>query len=110
MKWEKASLESVRLAKDRYRAFIELHIEQGPLLERENLDLGIVEKIAAPSAYRLKIEGVGGHAGTVLMPDRHDAFLGASEIRARHRAGRARIRQSRHGGDHRVPTGRAERD
>ena len=80
MNWDKSPLESVCLPKDRYRAFVELHIEQGPLLEREGLDLGIVEKIAAPSAYRLKIEGVGGHAGTVLMPDRHDAFLGAGEI------------------------------
>jgi ureidoglycolate amidohydrolase len=80
MKWTKESLESVQLPKDFYRAFVELHIEQGPLLERGGIDLGIVEKIAAPSAFRFRLEGVGGHAGGVLMPDRHDALMGAAEI------------------------------
>jgi ureidoglycolate amidohydrolase len=80
MEWGHAPLESVRLSSNRYRAFVELHIEQGPLLEQEDLDLGVVEKIAAPSAFRLRIEGVGGHAGTVLMPDRKDALLGACEV------------------------------
>jgi N-carbamoyl-L-amino-acid hydrolase len=80
MPWGNAPLASVRLPKDYYRAFVELHIEQGPLLEREGLDLGVVEKIAAPSAFRLRIEGQGGHAGGVLMPDRRDAFMGASEM------------------------------
>jgi ureidoglycolate amidohydrolase len=74
------SLENVRLAKDYYHAFIELHIEQGPLLERKGIPLGIVTAIAAPAALRVTIEGAGGHAGAVLMPDRRDAFLPAAEI------------------------------
>jgi ureidoglycolate amidohydrolase len=78
--WPKAPLESVRLSRDFYRAFVELHIEQGPLLERDEIDVGIVEKIAAPSAFRLRFEGVGGHAGGVLMPHRHDALMGACEV------------------------------
>ena len=73
-------LESVRLAENAYSAFVELHIEQGPILEREGLSIGIVEKIAAPSTLRLRLTGVGGHAGGVLMPDRHDALLAGAEI------------------------------
>lgn len=76
----KGDLESVRLGAEDYAAFVELHIEQGPLLEREGLDIGVVEKIAAPSALRVRLEGEGGHAGAVLMPDRHDAGLGGAEI------------------------------
>jgi ureidoglycolate amidohydrolase len=74
------SLEKVRLAKDYYHAFVELHIEQGPLLERRGIPVGIVTAIAAPAALRVTIEGVGGHAGAVLMPERRDAFLAAAEI------------------------------
>jgi N-carbamoyl-L-amino-acid hydrolase len=73
-------LISVRLPAGFYRAFLELHIEQGPLLERGGLDIGAVEKIAAPSAFRFRLEGSGGHAGGVLMPGRRDALLAASEI------------------------------
>lgn len=73
-------LAAVRLPKDCYAAFVELHIEQGPVLERENLAIGIVEKIAAPSTLRLQLTGEGGHAGAVLMPERHDAGLAGAEI------------------------------
>ena len=72
-------LDTVRLAEGFYSAFVELHIEQGPILEREELDIGVVEKIAAPAALRIRFVGEGGHAGAVLMPDRHDAALGAAE-------------------------------
>lgn len=74
------NLGAVKLSTGAYRAFIELHIEQGPHLELEQLDIGIVEKIAAPSAFRLLLKGAGGHAGAVLMPGRKDAFLAAAEI------------------------------
>ncbi len=73
-------LASVRLLPGHYEAFIELHIEQGPVLERDEIDLGIVEKIAAPASFRLDLEGEGGHAGAVLMRDRHDAALAGAEI------------------------------
>src|SRR5439155_19008738 len=65
---------------DAYAAFVELHIEQGPLLERENIPIGVVEKIAAPSSLRVQLTGVGGHAGAVLMPERRDALLAGAEI------------------------------
>jgi len=75
------SLGDVRLPRGYYHAFVELHIEQGPLLERKQIPLGVVTAIAAPASLRITIEGEGGHAGAVLMPDRHhDAFLGACEI------------------------------
>lgn len=74
------NLESVRLSTGHYSAFVELHIEQGPLLERAQLPLGIVESIAAPASLQVVIEGAGGHAGGVLMPDRKDALCAAAEI------------------------------
>jgi N-carbamoyl-L-amino-acid hydrolase len=73
-------LEQVRLLPDYYKAFVELHIEQGPILEREELPLGIVERIAAPASLRVTVEGAGGHAGGVLMPDRRDALCAAAEL------------------------------
>ncbi len=73
-------LEGVRLPNAYFKAFVELHIEQGPRLEREQIPLGIVTKIAAPASLRVVIEGSGGHAGGVLMPDRRDALCAAAEI------------------------------
>jgi len=77
---QQQDLASVPLKKGHYAAFIELHIEQGPLLEKENIPIGVVEKIAAPSSLRVEVRGIGGHAGAVLMPDRHDALLAGAEI------------------------------
>jgi ureidoglycolate amidohydrolase len=73
-------LEDVKLPSGYYQAFVELHIEQGPLLEREQIPLGIVTNIAAPASLRISIEGSGGHAGAVLMPDRRDALCAAAEM------------------------------
>ncbi|HEX4542103.1 MAG TPA: M20 family metallo-hydrolase [Candidatus Acidoferrum sp.] len=73
------NLESVRLPSGSYSAFVELHIEQGPLLERARLPLGIVESIAAPASLQITLEGTGGHAGGVLMHDRKDALCAAAE-------------------------------
>ena len=74
------ALETVKLPAGCYHSFIELHIEQGPLLEREGIPIGVVEHIAGPSSYRVTLSGEGGHAGAVLMPVRHDASLAAAEI------------------------------
>jgi ureidoglycolate amidohydrolase len=76
----RGSLDDVRLKDNYYASFVELHIEQGPLLEKEGLPIGIVTGIAAPAALRISFEGEGGHAGAVLMPDRKDAFCAAAEI------------------------------
>ena len=73
-------LESVALPAGRFDKFIELHIEQGPLLEQEGIDLGLVTHIAAPASMRILIEGEGGHAGARLMPGRKDALAAAAEL------------------------------
>jgi ureidoglycolate amidohydrolase len=76
----RGELETVKLPGGYYKAFLELHIEQGPLLERGQIPLGIVTKIAAPASLNVVIEGAGGHAGGVLMPDRRDALCAAAEL------------------------------
>jgi ureidoglycolate amidohydrolase len=73
-------LESVRLPESYFKAFVELHIEQGPVLERERIPLGVVTRIAAPASARITIEGSGGHAGGVVMAERHDALCAAAEL------------------------------
>ena len=73
-------LEQVKLPDGYYKAFVELHIEQGPLLERKKIPLGLVTQIAAPASFRITLEGAGGHAGGVLMLDRRDALCAAAEL------------------------------
>jgi N-carbamoyl-L-amino-acid hydrolase len=63
-----------------FKAFFELHIEQGPVLEKEQKKIGIVTGIAAPARYIVKIIGKASHSGTTPMSMRNDAFLGAAEI------------------------------
>lgn len=74
------TLESVALPSGRFHRFIELHIEQGPLLEEQGIDVGLVTHIAAPASMRITIEGEGGHAGAKLMPGRKDALAAAAEL------------------------------
>jgi ureidoglycolate amidohydrolase len=74
------TLESVALPRGSFAKFIELHIEQGPLLEQESIDVGLVTHIAAPASMRILIEGEGGHAGARLMPGRKDALAAAAEL------------------------------
>jgi ureidoglycolate amidohydrolase len=76
----RGKLLDVKLPDGYYEAFIELHIEQGPSLEREGIALGVVTDIAAPASLRIVIEGEGGHAGAVLMPQRRDALTAAAEL------------------------------
>jgi ureidoglycolate amidohydrolase len=74
------NMADVRLRANYYNAFVELHIEQGPLLERQQIPIGVVSRIAAPASLSVVVEGTGGHAGGVLMPDRRDALCAAAEI------------------------------
>jgi allantoate deiminase len=61
-------------------AYVEVHIEQGPVLEAENLPVGIVTAINGASRRRLTVTGEAGHAGTVPMSLRRDALTAASEM------------------------------
>lgn len=60
-------------------AFLEVHIEQGPVLEREGLPLGVVTAIAGISRFAVTVEGRAGHAGTVPMDQRRDGLAAAAE-------------------------------
>jgi N-carbamoyl-L-amino-acid hydrolase len=62
------------------RAYLELHIEQGPVLEEERTPLGVVEGIVAISWSRVTLHGVQDHAGPTPMRIRHDALVAAAEI------------------------------
>jgi ureidoglycolate amidohydrolase len=74
------SLDSVAQPSGRFHQFVELHIEQGPFLEKEGVDIGLVTHIAAPASLRIQVEGEGGHAGAKLMPGRKDALAAAAEL------------------------------
>jgi allantoate deiminase len=60
-------------------AYVELHIEQGPVLEAQNLPVGVVTAIAGATRLAASIKGMAGHAGTVPMALRRDALAGAAE-------------------------------
>jgi len=61
-------------------AFVELHVEQGGVLEAGGEKIGVVTWIAAPHEFRLRLRGVATHAGATPMRLRHDALAGAAEI------------------------------
>lgn len=67
-------------AVDRVGAYLELHIEQGPVLEQEGLDLGIVSGIAGLLGFRVRLTGEANHAGTTPMASRRDALTGAARV------------------------------
>jgi hydantoinase/carbamoylase family amidase len=62
------------------RAFLELHIEQGPVLERSGKQIGIVTAVAAPTRLHIVLTGEQNHSGTTPMHMRHDALAAAAEM------------------------------
>lgn len=76
-------LEEVHLAmrfQDEIKAFVELHVEQGPVLEKQGKAIGVVSAIAAPIRFHVHVGGTADHSGTTPMDYRHDALLGGAEI------------------------------
>ena len=73
-------IESASRVGEPIHAFVELHIEQGPVLEDEELEIGVVEAIAAPTRLKIKVEGTPGHSGTTPMDTREDALVTAAQI------------------------------
>lgn len=73
-------LASARREPGDIAGYLELHIEQGPVLERAGYDLGVVTVIAAPCRGVVTLIGAADHAGATLMPDRRDALAGAAEL------------------------------
>ncbi|MCM3675181.1 Zn-dependent hydrolase [Peribacillus simplex] len=62
------------------KAFLELHIEQGPILEEKNIPIGVVEAIVGLTQLEVTIEGKAGHAGTTPMDRRTDALVATAQI------------------------------
>ncbi len=75
-----SGIPAAAYARDEAAAYVEVHIEQGPVLEAENCPLGVVTAIVGQSRMRVVVLGEAGHAGTVPMPMRHDALAGSAEI------------------------------
>jgi len=69
-----------RIDASRVVAYVEVHIEQGPVLLNEGKALGVVTAIAAGARHLMTVAGEKGHAGTVPMPMRHDALAAAAEM------------------------------
>ena len=72
------AVASARAAERELVGFFEIHIEQGPVLEQEDLPLGVVTGIAAAKRLHVTVSGMAGHAGTVPMNLRSDALVGAA--------------------------------
>lgn len=60
--------------------YVEVHIEQGPVLEKQGLATGVVTAISGANRLQVEVTGKAGHAGTVPMPQRRDALAGAAEV------------------------------
>lgn len=67
-------------ARDDIKGFLELHIEQGTVLEHEGINIGVVTAISGITRVEIVVEGRADHAGTTTMPFRKDALVAASEI------------------------------
>ncbi|NBC95934.1 MAG: allantoate amidohydrolase [Deinococcus-Thermus bacterium] len=74
------AMASCRYEPARTLGYVEAHIEQGPVLEAEDLPVGVVTAIAVGSRFRLTVTGTAGHAGTVPMGRRRDALTAAAEM------------------------------
>jgi len=75
-----ADLAAAAMAPARMLGFLEVHIEQGPVLLDAGLALGVVSGIAGATRMQVDVTGVAGHAGTVPMAGRRDAAMAAAEI------------------------------
>ncbi|HWP43422.1 MAG TPA: Zn-dependent hydrolase, partial [Blastocatellia bacterium] len=75
-----ARLDSVRRKRGDIAAYMELHIEQGGILEAEKIDIGVVEGIVGIRWWDVTVEGFANHAGTTPMNQRRDALLAAAKF------------------------------
>ena len=74
------AINSATIAQTDLLGYLDLHIEQGPVLEQENLPVGVVNAIAGAKRFSLTVTGMAGHAGTVPMSMRHDALCASAEM------------------------------
>lgn len=73
-------LEEARRTADEFAAFIEVHIEQGAILDEADIDIGVVEGIVGIKWWDVTIEGFANHAGTTPMNRRRDAMISAAQL------------------------------
>jgi N-carbamoyl-L-amino-acid hydrolase len=73
-------IEEARLDREKIAAYLELHIEQGPLLIRKGIQIGVVEGIVGIARYEVSIRGSANHAGTTPMEERRDALIAAARL------------------------------
>ena len=71
--------EAVRRPEE-FKAFVEMHIEQGPVLEEAGIPIGVVEAIAGPVRLKISVEGTASHSGTTPMGKRRDALVSAAQV------------------------------
>jgi N-carbamoyl-L-amino-acid hydrolase len=74
-----SNLRSLRRDPTTVKAYLELHIEQGPILEAKRKPIGVVTSIAAPTRFKVLIRGQADHSGTTPMEMRKDALVAAAE-------------------------------
>lgn len=77
---DRDKIEAARYSFDRAECYLELHIEQGPFLEREKKKIGIVTGIVGLQRYHIHIQGMSNHSGTTMMEYRKDALVMAAEL------------------------------
>jgi N-carbamoyl-L-amino-acid hydrolase len=75
-----AKITESRLKARDYTAYLELHIEQGPVLFRQGIDIGVVEGIVGVQHFDVQVQGFANHAGTTPMNERQDALLAAAQL------------------------------
>jgi beta-ureidopropionase / N-carbamoyl-L-amino-acid hydrolase len=75
-----ARIDAARRRPGEIGAYLELHIEQGGVLDRAGASIGVVEGIVGVVRYQVQITGESNHAGTTPMPDRHDALIAAARL------------------------------
>ncbi len=75
-----SKFQDSKRTKDEIKVFLELHIEQGPILENKNKSIGIVNGIASATRLTIEVCGQASHSGSTPMNVRKDALIGASEI------------------------------
>ena len=93
-----------RRSPDQIAAYLELHIEQGPILDQQQLQVGIVESITGLQSWSVRLDGETNHAGTTPMNYRKDAFMGLADFA--HEL--PRILDENGGEDSRATIGKAE--
>ncbi|EFO29840.1 allantoate amidohydrolase [Roseibium sp. TrichSKD4] len=75
-----AEIMSSSRSPESVKAFLELHIEQGPVLEKEQLDIGVADRVSGICNLECVLTGVANHSGTTPMNMRADAFAGLAEV------------------------------